>query len=131
MFYFIFRNCHLKGAQRDVVYILSALKVFLKRMKQKRPLKNHPPLLQRGQLFFIFNCLLQIEFSRQPISEYWNRTTILIPFLQTIKHFCNFIPSYFMKRFAFLIDDTSYIRSFYYQILIDRFGGGCNWCSWL
>ena len=52
-------------------------------------------------------------FLCQPISEYWNRTTILIPFLQAIKHFCNFIPSYFMKRFAFLIDDTSYILYMY------------------
>ena len=37
-----------------------------------------------------------------------NRTTTLIPFLQAIKHFCYFIPSYFMERFAFLIDGTSY-----------------------
>ena len=37
-----------------------------------------------------------------------NRTTTLIPFLQAIKHFCNFIPSYFMERFTFLIG-TSYV----------------------
>ena len=37
--FLIFRNCPLKVVQGDAVYILSALKVFLKRMKQKRPLK--------------------------------------------------------------------------------------------
>ena len=37
----------------------------------------------RGQaFFFIFNCLLQIE--SQLISEYWDRTTTLIPFLRAI-----------------------------------------------
>ena len=60
------------------------------------------------RFFFIFNCPLQIEFFSQLISEYWNQTTTLIPFLQA-KHFCNFIPSNFMEGFAFLIDDTSYI----------------------
>ena len=54
----------------------------------------------------VFNCLWKIEFLSIPISEYWNRTTTLIPFLQ---HFCYFIPSYFMERFALLIDGTSYI----------------------
>ena len=57
----------------------------------------------------VFNCLWKAEFSCQPISEYWNRTTTLIPFLQVIKHFCNVIPSYFMEGFAFFIYDTSYI----------------------
>ena len=60
------------------------------------------------RFFFIFNCLLQIEFLSQLISEYWNRTTTITPFLQAIKHFCNFIPSNFMEGFAFLIEDTSY-----------------------
>ena len=64
-------------------------------------------LIYHGVDFFFFNCLWRAEFLRQPISEYWNRTTILIPFLQAIKHFCNFIPSNFMEGFAFLIDDTS------------------------
>ena len=59
--------------------------------------------------FCVFNCLGKAEFSCQPISEYWNRTTTLIPFLQAIKHFCNFIPSYFVEIFAVLIDDTSYL----------------------
>ena len=63
---------------------------------------------QRGRLFFIFNWLWKAVFLCQPISEYCNRTTTLIPFLRAIKHFCNFIPSYFMEGFAFLIDDTSY-----------------------
>ena len=29
--------------------------------------------------------------------------------LQAFKHFCNFIPSHFMDRFAFLMDYTSYM----------------------
>jgi len=57
--------------------------------------------------FFFFNCLWKAEFLCQPISECWSRATILIPFLQAIKHFCDFIPSYFVKRFAFLIERTS------------------------
>ena len=52
----IFRNCPLKGAQVYSVYVLSALKVFLKRMKQKRPLKVHPPSAGRGPLFFSIVC---------------------------------------------------------------------------
>ena len=65
------------------------------------------------RFFFIFNCLLQFEFLYQLISEYWNRTTTLIPFLQAITHFCNFIPSNFMEGFAFLIDDTSYVQDWH------------------
>ena len=34
-------NCPQKGAKGDAVYIVNALKVFLKRIKQKRPLKVH------------------------------------------------------------------------------------------
>ena len=45
IFYFFFRNWPQKGAHGDCVYILSALKVFLERIKQKRPLKVHPPML--------------------------------------------------------------------------------------
>ena len=67
-------------------------------------------MLDGVRFFFIFNCLLQIEFLSQLISEYWNRTTTLIPFLQAITHFCNFIPSNFMEGFTFLIDDTSYFQ---------------------
>ena len=48
--FLMFRNCPLKGAQRDAVYILSAIKCFLKRMKQKRSLKVHPPNAGRGTL---------------------------------------------------------------------------------
>ena len=66
-------------------------------------------MLDGFSFFFIFNCLLQIEFLSQLVYEYRNRTTTLIPFLQAIKHFCVFIPSNFMERFAFLIDDTSYL----------------------
>ena len=36
-FFLIFRNCPKKGANWDAVNIVNALKVFLKRMKQKRP----------------------------------------------------------------------------------------------
>ena len=58
-----------------------------------------------GYTYFVqLNWLWKVE-----ISEYRNRTTTLIPFLQDINHFCNFIPSYFIERFAFLIDYTSYI----------------------
>ena len=63
----------------------------------------------RGRLFFIFNWLWKAEFLCQPISEYWNQTTTLIPFLPAIKYFCNFISSYFMEGFTFLIDETSYL----------------------
>ena len=33
-YFFIFRNCSKKGVKGDTVYIVNALKVFLKRMKQ-------------------------------------------------------------------------------------------------
>ena len=78
-----------KDAQGDAVYILTTLKLFLKRMKHKRLLKIHPPNVRRGRFFFS--------------SIFCGR----LSFLQAVKHFCNFIPLYFMKRFAFLIDDTS------------------------
>ena len=45
LFVLILRNCHQKGVQGDVVYSLSALKVFFKRIKQERPLKVHLPML--------------------------------------------------------------------------------------
>jgi hypothetical protein len=47
------------------------------------------------------HCHWKIEFSSQQISEYWFQTITLIPFLQAIKHFCNYILSYFMDTFAF------------------------------
>ena len=47
--FLIFRNCHLKGSQGDAVYILSPLKVFLKRIEQKRLLKVHPPNVGWGK----------------------------------------------------------------------------------
>ena len=55
-FYLIYRNCPQKGAQGNAVYILSAIKVFLKRMKQKKLLKVHPPSEQRGTLI-LFNLI--------------------------------------------------------------------------
>ena len=62
-----------------------------------------------GYTYFVqLNWLWKVELSSQPISEYCNRTTTLIPFFQAIDHFCHFIPSYFIERFAFLIDYTSY-----------------------
>ena len=45
-----------KGGQRDAVYSVGALKVFWKRMKQKRPLKVHPPNVGRGTLI-LFNSI--------------------------------------------------------------------------
>ena len=35
-FFFIFQNCPKKGVKGDAVYIDNSLKVFMKRMKQKR-----------------------------------------------------------------------------------------------
>ena len=52
--FLIFKNFSLKGAQGDAIYVLSALKVFLKRIKQKRPLKVHPPNGGQGPLI-LFN----------------------------------------------------------------------------
>ena len=63
-----------------------------------------------GYTYFVqLNWLWKVEFLSQPISKYRNRTTTLIPFLQAINHFCTFIHSYFMDRFAFLIEGTSYV----------------------
>ena len=167
-FFLFFRNCPKKGAKADAFYIVNTLKVLLKRMKQKRPLKKLKNLEFKkkiGQFFFkyffqltpktcpwglclhpqrpqsVFEedeaeeaaegssskywtgvhlfCSTQLTVkgfqvsrildSSQPNTEYWNRTTTLIPFLEAFKHICNSIPSYFMERFAFLIDDTSYV----------------------
>ena len=47
----------------------------------------------------VFHCLWKAGFLCQPISEYWNGTTTLIPFLHANKHFCNFIPSNFTEGF--------------------------------
>ena len=41
--FLIFWNCPKKGAKGDAVYIVNALKLFLKMMEQKRPRKVHPP----------------------------------------------------------------------------------------
>ena len=49
-FFFNFSKLPLKGAHGDADYILRALKVFLKRMKQKRPQKVHPQNAGRGTL---------------------------------------------------------------------------------
>ena len=45
----IFRNYPQKGAQGDAVHILSPLKEFLKRIKQKRPLKDHKYMFDGGK----------------------------------------------------------------------------------
>ena len=55
-FFLIFRYCPKKDAQGDAVYILSALIVFLKRIKQRRLLKVHPPNVRRGTLI-LFNLI--------------------------------------------------------------------------
>jgi hypothetical protein len=39
-FFLIFRNCPQKSANGDAINIVNAFKVFLKKMKQKRPLKK-------------------------------------------------------------------------------------------
>ena len=80
----------IKGAM-IVSFLKQVLKLFwdnckwavLSHLLEKCFLHFFVKLLLRGQVFFIFNCLLQIEFWSQLISEYWNRTT-LIPFLQAI-----------------------------------------------
>ena len=94
-----------KDAQGNAVYILSASMCFWRGWSIRGCWKFILQMYYGVDFFFSIVCG---RLLCQPISEYWNRTTILIPFLQAIKHFCNFIPSYFMKRFAFLIDDTSY-----------------------
>ena len=58
--FFLLPNCPLKGSQGDAVFILSALKVFLKRMKQKRPLKVHPPNVVWGTLI-LFNLKVEVS----------------------------------------------------------------------
>jgi len=57
-FFFFFSKLPKKDAQGDAVYILSALIVFLKRMKQKRLLKVHPPNVRRGTLilYTLIDC---------------------------------------------------------------------------
>ena len=64
-----------------------------------------------GYTYFVqLNWLWKVEFLSLPISKYWNRTTTLIPFLRAIWNFCNFIHSYFMDRFEFLFERTSYLK---------------------
>ena len=53
------KNRTKKGAQEDAVYILSAIKVFLKRMKQMRLLKVHPSNVWRGRLLFYFQLTVE------------------------------------------------------------------------
>ena len=48
-----------KDAQGNAVYILSALNVFLKRMKHKRLLKVHPLNVLRGCFFFFFQLSVE------------------------------------------------------------------------
>ena len=48
---FNFRNCPKKGAKGDAVYIIvNALKVFLNRMKQKRPLEKNQNLKNKKKI---------------------------------------------------------------------------------
>jgi len=63
-----------------------------KRIKQKRPLKVHPPML--GGVSKTRSTQLPLEdWVFKSISECWSRATTLIPFLQAIEHFCGFVPS--------------------------------------
>jgi len=68
-FFFFSKLPPKKNAQGDAVYILSALIVFLKRMKQKRLLKVHPPNVRRGTLilYTLIDCgRLSFQVSRPP-----------------------------------------------------------------
>ena len=63
-FFFNFQNCPKKGAKGDAVYIVKALKVFLTRMKQKRPLKKIK-LKKLKKIKIGQNCLFQ-NFPKLP-----------------------------------------------------------------
>ena len=47
---------------------------------------------RRGPLFLCFQLSVEGWVFMSADSEYWNRTITLIPFVEAIKHFCNFIP---------------------------------------
>ena len=63
---------------------------------------------RRGTLILFNSIDWKVEFLSQPISEYSNRTTTLIPFLRAINHFCNFFPSYFIE--IRILDWTHLVR---------------------
>ena len=126
------RGCWKKDNNKkksDNFYFFYFFKLPPKRCPGGRRLHPQPPQSvecrgwsRRGRWKFTLKTLdgvhlfcstqLTVEgcFSSQLISEYyWNQTTTLIPFLQAITNFCNCIPSYFMERFTFLIDDNNLI----------------------
>ena len=73
-----FLNFRKKGAQGDAIYILNDLKED----ETEEVAESSSSKCPTGYTYFVqLNWLLKLEFSSQPISEYWNRTTTLIPFL--------------------------------------------------
>ena len=105
VFVLIFHSCPLKVAQGDAVYILRALKVFWKRMKQKRPLKVLSNCWY-GVRFFLYFQLSATDWVSAVIRILESNDNININI--NIWNFCNFILSYLMDRFAFLMDYTSH-----------------------
>ena len=75
----------------------------------KKNFKNVTNFFSLFFVFFLFLLLLSATDWVLVSAYFWilDRTTTLIPFLRAIWNFCNFIHSYFMDRFAFLIDHTS------------------------
>ena len=109
-----FRNCPKKGAKRT----LSTLSTQTTCQAEETTEKSSTKCCTGYTYFVQLNWLWKVEFLSQPISKYRNRTTTLIPFFQTINHFCNFIHSHFMARFTFLIELTSYMK---YQLILTKF----------
>jgi len=50
----IFRNCPLKGAQGDAVYILSALKVFFEENEAEEATESSSSNCKPGYTYFVF-----------------------------------------------------------------------------
>jgi len=61
--FFFFRNCPLKGAQGDAVYILSALKVFFEENEAEEAAENSSSNCKPGYTYFVqLNWLWKVEF---------------------------------------------------------------------
>jgi len=59
----IFRNCPLKGAQGDAVYILSALKVSFKENEAEEAAENSSSNCKPGYTYLIDYCgVWKVEF---------------------------------------------------------------------
>ena len=94
-FYFIFRNCPQKGAQWDAVYILSTLKVFFKRIKQKRLLKVPPPMLAG---------VGKTRFTQLPLED-WVLNSADFWILESIDNINTFLTSYWtlLQLYSFIL----------------------------